>query len=423
VASTTKKEQEEFPVGTSETLLMTLRPHPLSFLRYYSVGIVLLLWIVLTYFLHDQGWLEWEPLGDDLNALLPALFLALGGVIVGKWLVDDFNKGFQALYWLAVIVLLVVTGLFIWYWDDSGMAFTFAFLFGITMGVLGIVFAEFYRRAFKYLVTNQRIVLRFKLLSIEETNMRFEKIEDFEIVRSLWFRLAGLGVIRPYTGSEDAKVDENRDFHGPKEALYGIRRPNEVKRQLIEIILERDQWDKQMVELLEDQKKEAASPAPKATPAAPAPPEPTPAPAPAPAPAQAPAPAPATPEPAPAQEPGPKVAYYQPSPPPEPEPEPAPTSAPVRNYERIEPSRQAPPGEEEMSPIPPEEDPEPGPAPNPVRRMYPEAEEPDTQLQMEDTRRMDFESGERPQAPREPDRTAQEEEGWRSRDSRKPRSL
>jgi hypothetical protein len=76
-----------------------------------------------------------------------------------------------------------------------------------------------------------------------------------------------------------------------------------------------------------------------------------------------------------------------------------------------------------MSPIPPEDDPEPEPAPSPVRRMYPEAEEPDTPLQMEDTRRMDFESGERPQAPSEPDRTAQEEEGWRSRDSRKPRSL
>jgi hypothetical protein len=76
-----------------------------------------------------------------------------------------------------------------------------------------------------------------------------------------------------------------------------------------------------------------------------------------------------------------------------------------------------------MPPIPPEEEAGPEAAPSPVRKMYPETKEPDSPLQMEDTRTMDFESGERRPAPQEPDRTAQEEEGWRSRDSRKPRSL
>ncbi|NIP35897.1 MAG: hypothetical protein GWN18_13120, partial [Thermoplasmata archaeon] len=94
-------------MGGKETLLMTLRPHPLSFLRYYAVGIVLLFWIILTFWLNEQGWLEYDWLGDDLNALMPALFLALGAVIVGRWLVSDFNRGFRYLYWLAVIVLLV----------------------------------------------------------------------------------------------------------------------------------------------------------------------------------------------------------------------------------------------------------------------------------------------------------------------------
>ncbi|NIP35896.1 MAG: hypothetical protein GWN18_13115, partial [Thermoplasmata archaeon] len=94
----------------------------------------------------------------------------------------------------------------------------------------------------------------------------FEKIEDFEVIRPFWFRVVGLGIIRPYTGTEDAKADSDLEHHGPKEALYGIRRPNEVKRQLIEIILERDQWDKQMVELLEDQKKQKAKPAPEPAP-------------------------------------------------------------------------------------------------------------------------------------------------------------
>ena len=99
-------------MGAKETLLMSLRPHPLSFLRYYSVGIFLLLWIILTFWLYDQGWLEYDWLWDDLNTMLPALFLALGAVIIGKWLVSDFGRGFRYLYWIAIVVLLVMTGLF-----------------------------------------------------------------------------------------------------------------------------------------------------------------------------------------------------------------------------------------------------------------------------------------------------------------------
>lgn len=405
----TGKEGEEFPMGAKETLLMTLRPHPLSFLRYYSVGIVLLLWIVLTYYVHTQGWLEFDWMSDELKALMPALFLALGAILIGMWLVGGFSKGFRYLFWTAIIALLVVTGMFIWYWDDPDRAFQFAFLYGIALGLMGIMFAEFFRRAFMYMVTNQRIVIRYKLLSIEETNMRFEKIEDFEIVRPFIWRLAGLGTIRPYTGTEDAKADSNIGFHGPKEAMYGIRKPNEVKRQLIEIILERDQWDKQMVDLLEDQKKQKAAPAPKDEPPIAA------------AAAAGVAVATAKPEVEP-EPPAPQVAYYQPTP----EPEPAPAPPPSKNYERIDPSQYAEPADEDptMPPVAPDEEADPEPEPSPVRKMYPEVKEVDTPLQMEDTRKMDFESGDRPSQSHDPhDVDRQEEEGWRKREDRKPRSL
>ena len=408
----TAKDREEFPMGAKEVLLLSLRPHPLSFIRYYSVGIIILLWIVLTYWLYDQGWLTWDDLGDDINAMMPALFLALGAFIVGIWLVIGFSKGFRFLYWFAILVLLIVTGIFIWYWNDPDMAFWFAFIYGVVLGIMGIIFAEFYRRAFKYLVTNQRIVIYYKLLSIEETNMRFEKIEDFEVIRPLSFRIVGLGTIRPYTGTEDAKADANLEFHGPHEAIYGIRKPNEVKRQLIEIILERDQWDKQMVDLLKDQKKERAKPpAPKEAPPVAA--------AAAAATAEAPTPAP-TPEPAPA--PTSDVAYYQPAPEPEPEPEPVPS----RNYERIEPSQYSQPAEEAPeSPPPPDEEEDPEPQPSPVRTMYPEMKEPEAPLEMQDTRSMDFERGQRDPPDMDDQKTTsrEEEEGWRKRDGRKPRSL
>jgi hypothetical protein len=402
----TQKEREEYPMGAHETLLLTLRPHPFSFIRYYSVGIGILLWIALTFWLDRQYGLELEFLSDDMNKLMPALFLALGAFLVGRWLVSGYGKGFRYLYWFAIIVLLVVTGMFIWVWSDRDNAYNFAFIYGIVLGVMGIVFAEFYRRAFHYMVTNQRITLRYKLLSIEETNMRFEKIEDFEIIRPFSWRLVGLGTIRPYTGTEDAKADGNLEFHGPKEAMYGIRDPNGVKKQLIQIILERDQWDKQMVDLLEDQKKARAKPA---SPVQAAPPPA--APAPVPAPAQAPAPTP--PEEAPAA-----VSYYQPAP--EPTPEPAP--APSKNYERIDPSQYAEPT---MSPPPPDEEEDPEPEPSPVRTMYPEPQEPDTPLEMSEGKTMDFETGQRSGPSGGDDQPGPSDEGedWRRRDERKPRSL
>jgi len=383
-------------MGAREILMLSLRPHPLSFIKYYSVGIMLLIWTGVVFWLDYQEWLEFDFWGDDLNHLVPALAIAGGAALFGGLLVRSFGRGFQLIFWAAVLALLVVAGLFIWYWEWADLANTFALLYGLAIGLVGILFADFYRRAFRYYVTNQRIVIKFKLLSMEETNMRFEKIEDFEVVRPFTWRIVGLGTIRPYTGTEDAKADSDRSFHGPKEALYGIRKPNDVKRQLIEIILERDQWDKQIVEALQQQTNgpapaEAASPSPE--------PEPEPRPAP--------------------EAPEPKVAYYQPAPPPEARP----AAAPVRNYERIDPSQYAV-GEEVEAPPPPDEEEDPVP-PSPVRRMYPEARELDTPLEMEDTRSMDFE---RTRGPRgEEDVGIQEspleDEPWRRRDERKPRSL
>lgn len=401
------KFRDKFPMGGKETLLMFLRPHPLSFFRYYSVGIVLLIWVVLAFWLESQGWLTFDFLWDEMNQMMPALFMALGAFIVGLWLVDDFGKGFRYLYWFAVIALLVVAGLFIWNWKDPDMARIFAFLYGTILGLMGILFAELYRRAFSYLVTNQRVVLRYRLLSIEETNMRFEKIEDFEIIRPFWFRLVGLGVIRPYTGSEDAKADSDREHHGPMEAMYGIPKPNEVKRQLIEIILERDDRDRQMVDLLEDQKKQKPKPS---------------------APVKAPPPvaveaapvvaATAAPEEEPAADND--IRYYQPAP----APEPAPAPPPSKNYERIDPSQFAQPEEDApMPPPPPDDETDPEPQPSPVRTMYPEAKEPEAPLEMEDTRSVDFERGARTRPSDAQKRVTEEEEGWRKRDETKPKSL
>ncbi len=57
--------------------------------------------------------------------------------------------------------------------------------------------------------------------------------------------------------------------------------------------------------------------------------------------------------------------------------------------------------------------------------MYPELKEPEAPLEMQDTRSMEFERGQRGPSDMDDQKTTsrEEEEGWRKRDGKKPRSL
>lgn len=341
-----------------EQLYMTMRPHVIAFFRYFAVGVLMMIWSVVVYVLYLQGWLTYDALNDDVNALVPALFIGVGAILMAWLMVAKFRGGFQVLFWVVTIALFVVSALIIWYWDDPDLAPHLAALYGILMGVGGIIAGTIYRRAFTYYITNQRIVIRYKFLSVKENNYRFEKIEDFKIVRSLFFRLFGLGTIRVYTGTEDGKADPDRTFDGPDEALYGIRKPAEVKQKLVEIILEKDRYAQRMVDILEG--REGGVPA---TPTATAPVEDE--------------------EP---EEEVPAVAYYRPAPPPE---EVAP-AAPTRNYERVDPAMVAPARTRPIPPPGPSHEATEQPAPPPVRRMYPEERETRTEFTLEDGASMDF---------------------------------
>jgi len=342
-------------LGAREHLYMTLRPHYLAFFRYFVVGILLILWSIVVYWMHYEGWLSFTFFESNINDLMPALVFIGGMFLIGWFAMAGYGGALRGLFWIAVISLVALSILYSWYWDDPDFIPTLTLIYGLSMGLVAILFALIYRRAFSYFITNQRIVLRYKMFSMEENTLRFEKIEDFKIVRSFVARIFGLGTIRAYTGTEDGRADDDRAYDGPKEALYGIRKPTEVKQMLIEIVLERDQSDDRILEVLKEKKE--AKPA-----------EEAPAPVPEPSPAAA----------------APAVAYYQPAPVPEPEPEPAPQQS--KNYERVEqPVQQAP-----IPPPAPSQEPAEDPEASPVRMMYPQAEEPESQFTLEEGKNMEF---------------------------------
>jgi hypothetical protein len=389
-------------LGANERLVKKLHPHQFSFFGYYGPGILLFIWsgalVYLLYMGPLKDFEDWEWFGKAANPLMPMLIWFAVAILIGLTSVRRYHNAFMIVFTIALILGLVVAGLMIWMWDmvDNMPPFTVAY--SLLIALLAILSAELYRRAFSYYITNFRIIIRYKLFSTKETNIRFEKIEDWKIVRPLTWRLMRVGTIRPYTGTEDGKYDANLSFDAPDECLYGVKRPDRVKQLLVDLMLERDVIGKPEVKEVPAPEKAEEEGEFEIEPVTPAP-EPE-----------------APPEEAAADEEE-GVVYYKPAPAPEPTPE--------KNFERLEvpgaqpaPAVPEEPGEVEgpvAYPEPDEDEAEP-------RTMFPEARETGAEPRLEDLQEMSFERprGETPEKKRRKPVWEPDDDTY---DESKPRSL
>jgi hypothetical protein len=274
-------------LGAHEQLVEVLHPAVLAFFRYYIVGFSLLVWVVLLALLlylspSDIRDAIWD---DGGRASFPMLIWVGLAALVGLGALRLYSGPFRVAYWAAVVVGLIIGILIAVGYMDGEFTRVFPLTYGLFVALISIFVAEVYRRAFTYYITDLRVVIRYRLLSTKEIDLRFEKIEDWKVSRTLLWRVLGVGTIRPYTGTEDGKVDPNRGVDTPDECLYGISNPERVRRLLVDLILERDRRGTEPTTA-----RPAAQPAPEA----------------------------------------PKVAYYQPA-------AQSATTAPKRNYERVAP--------------------------------------------------------------------------------------
>ena len=289
-------------LGARENLVRKLHPHVFSFFRYYDTGIALIIWYILMVYLiyFSPTQIRDQFTGSSVLAhLLPFLLWAGGAALVGLVSVRRFSKAFGAAYWTTV-VLAVIIGVLIAVWGrDKGDPLYIILIYGLIVPIVAVFAAEVYRRAFTYYITDMRVVMRYKLFSTKELDQRFERIEDWKIQRSFLWRLLGIGTVRAYTGTEDGKYDPNRGYDSPDECLFGVKNPEDVKRTLVDLMIDRDRL--RSGGGYGAAAAQAAATAPTAASTQPAPPPPV-------------------------------TEYYQPAP------------APIRNYERIPPSqrRQSP---------------------------------------------------------------------------------
>ncbi len=242
-------EKEDLPSG--EKIIAKFHPHALSFMRWYAPSFVLMAWtavfVIVTLFdLLDLSWLQtW--LGQ-YGAMAPLVFWFLDAVAVGFILprkartsrenvsADTFLRAVRIGYWFLLAVPLILT-FYLSYSDPNTEYRPLIYVFALGIAALVVFIYDVYRRSFTYYITNFRIIFRYKFFNTVERTIRFSKVEDVEVSRTILQRIFKLGNVRPYSGAEENLLDLTPGYDSPDECFFGVHNPYYVKRILLEQML------------------------------------------------------------------------------------------------------------------------------------------------------------------------------------------
>ncbi len=205
----------------NEKLEKVLSPHPLSFMRYQALSIILIIWGVLI------GWLvnfsDWISFFENywITIMVWGLVLLVVGVIASivtiRW----------RIFFLYLGVFLGGFGLIMWQgWQDIvGVALPF---YTVAVSIIGFLIVEWYRRSHKYIISNLRIVFKGGILTKEERTLRYDKISDINAKQGIIGQIFGFGTIIPISQSgfglgTDESMAAGGIMLGEKKAkLFGI---------------------------------------------------------------------------------------------------------------------------------------------------------------------------------------------------------
>ncbi len=127
-----------------------------------------------------------------------------------------------------------------------------AFLMAVTLlaGIAAIVIADFYRKSYKYYITNFRIAMIRKFLTYNEVYTRYENLVDIDVAVSILGRIFSFGSIIPITSagmgmganySGRGSIGGNLSLKGidvprakPSECFYGIKHPYTIRNEIAE---------------------------------------------------------------------------------------------------------------------------------------------------------------------------------------------
>ncbi len=179
----------------NEKVGKVLSPHPLSFMKYQSLCIFLIIWGILV------GWFvyfsDWQNTFTD-NFWLVLTFWGIGLLLAGvvaslvtvRWSIfllylGVFASGSTIVFWLGLQ-------------ESVGL---FASFYTVVFSIIGFLIVEWYRRSHKYIISNQRITFKGGILTKEERTLRYDKITDISAKQGIVGQIFGFGTIIPISQS------------------------------------------------------------------------------------------------------------------------------------------------------------------------------------------------------------------------------
>jgi len=179
----------------NEKIGKVLSPHPLSFMKYQSLCIFLIIWgVLIGWFVHFS---EWKATFSGNIWIIIAFWgigLLLAGVIASlvtvRWSIFLLYFGVFA----GGSAIILGLGL----QDSIGIFIPF---FTISVSIIGFLFVEWYRRSHKYIISNQRITFKGGIFTKEERTLRYDKITDINAKQGVVGQIFGFGTIIPISQS------------------------------------------------------------------------------------------------------------------------------------------------------------------------------------------------------------------------------
>lgn len=201
---------KDFELLSGERVEVALKPHPLSFLRYYLACVYLALLAAALYAL--QEWLHHNVWANPwISGILKLIFGMIPGLspeelvsLIIFWLVLVLSGLLMGILWvskmpLVYMILIGVAGTLLEaYIYPSPLTKPALLLFS---AIIGLILVDAYRRGHKFYLTNYRIITVKRFIGREVREIMYDKISDVYVHQGLLGRLFNYGTVIPVSES------------------------------------------------------------------------------------------------------------------------------------------------------------------------------------------------------------------------------
>ena len=190
-------KSKNLKLNEDEELVKSLKPHPLSFLDFYTIFSYLII-INLIFILYSEQILRWLESIALLGLLKEQLFILLWGIfVVLPFLAIAILKITWKWFFFALIMVIIGIAIVSIY----NLPPYYMQIPSILAGIIGFILTEFYRRGHIFTITNQRIISELRFLSYKRRELTYGKINDIVLIKGILGRLFNYGTIFPITAS------------------------------------------------------------------------------------------------------------------------------------------------------------------------------------------------------------------------------